>query len=155
LGPAAECNGLRDVSENLVGRGVIAPESVRRETSRSQGHLLTPRLSAAAVRPLDPELQISAHLLVHVSRQPRLDSSDEGLESLCQEGMARALGTTPASASHALGRLVDGGLLEVRKCHVHGKGRRVRIYQLTPEGEAVVQHILIRMALHSTGPDAP
>jgi len=112
-------------------------------------------MAAEALRSSGEELQISARILVYISRQPRLDSSDQGLESLSQEGMAKALRTTPASVSHALGRLVDGGFLDVRKCHLHGRGRRVRMYQLAPGGEAVVQHILARMAFHSTGPQSP
>jgi predicted ArsR family transcriptional regulator len=55
--------------------------------------------------------------------------------------MAAALGTTQASVAHALGRLVYGGLLQVQKTHVQGRGQWVKVYQLTPKGESLARYI--------------
>jgi hypothetical protein len=95
--------------------------------------------------PTEEELQASARLLVHLSRQPRLADTDPGLESLTQEGMARATGTTRGSAAHALGRLLAGQLVVAVKRHVPGRTRRVQVYQLTAEGEAIAHHISRQM----------
>lgn len=107
----------------------------------------------AAAPPFDPleeELQISARLLVHIAKQPRLHREDNGLQHLTQEGMAQVLRTTPASVSHALGRLTMGGLLFATRRHVSGRSRRVRVYELTPEGEGMARYILSRMASHAS-----
>ena len=93
-------------------------------------------------------MRISARLVVHIARQPRLSASDHGLSPLTQEGMAEALKSTPASVSHALGRLSIAGLIRDSRRHVSGRSRRVRVYQLTAEGETMARYILNRMALH-------
>jgi DNA-binding MarR family transcriptional regulator len=111
------------------------------------------RPGAVASDPSDEELRVSARVIVHLSRQPRLGGSDHGIESLTQEGMAGALGTTPASVSHAVGRLQSGGLLVARRAHVPGRSRRVRVYELTPEGEEIARRIVERMARHASPTD--
>jgi DNA-binding MarR family transcriptional regulator len=95
------------------------------------------------------ELRISARILVHIARQPRLAISDDGLQSLTQAGMAVSLRTTSASVSHPLGRLVASGLVVVGRRRVAKRYRRVWVYQLTPEGERMADRILSSMASHS------
>ncbi|HUI38745.1 MAG TPA: helix-turn-helix domain-containing protein [Thermoplasmata archaeon] len=112
------------------------------ETSRP------PRVALEAVpgfEPTVPELRISARLLLHIGRQPRFGEGELVPGSLTQAGMAEALGTTQAAVSHALGRLVLGGLLEVRRAHVRGRRQRVKVYQLTELGESLVRHIRASM----------
>ncbi|MCI4364134.1 MAG: hypothetical protein L3K13_07560 [Thermoplasmata archaeon] len=52
-----------------------------------------------------------------------------------------ALGSTQAAVSNALRRLVDGGALRVERYHVRLKLQRLKVYQLTDLGEALVRHI--------------
>jgi hypothetical protein len=89
----------------------------------------------------EAELKISARLLLHISRQPRFAPLELVPDSLTQSGMATALRSTQAGVAHALGRLVLAGLLEVRKAPVRGRSQRVKVYELTPRGEALVAHI--------------
>ncbi len=105
--------------------------------------------------PSNEELRISARIVVHIARQPRLTPFDNGLQSLTQEGMAQALQTSPASVSHAVGRLCIGGLLVESRRHVGGRSRRVHVYQLTSDGERIAQHILSSMANHPREPRNP
>jgi DNA-binding MarR family transcriptional regulator len=100
---------------------------------------------APDLEPTDQELKISARLLLHLSSQPRFAPDETAPETLTQAGMASALGTTQAAVSNALKRLVDGGGLQVQRSRVQGRSQRVKVYQLTPAGEAVVRHIRERM----------
>ena len=93
------------------------------------------------LEPTDQDIRISARLLLHIARQPRIDPAGPAPESLTQAGMAGALGTTQAAASHALRRLVFGGLLVVRSSHVVGRRQRVKVYQLTQQGDTIVRQI--------------
>ncbi|MCI4345501.1 MAG: helix-turn-helix domain-containing protein [Thermoplasmata archaeon] len=93
------------------------------------------------LEPTEQELQISARLLLHIASQPRFDRSETAPVSLTQAGMAQALGTTQPAVSNALNRLVDGGALRVERYRVQRKLQRLKVYQLTDLGEALVRHI--------------
>jgi hypothetical protein len=95
---------------------------------------------AADLQPTLPELRISARTLLHIAGQPRFAPGEILPDSQTQAGFAGALGVSQGAVSNALGRLVDGGLLEVRLSHVRRMMRRVKVYQLTPRGEEAVRH---------------
>jgi DNA-binding MarR family transcriptional regulator len=99
----------------------------------------------------EEDLRIFARLLLHIARQPRFAPLELVPPSLTQAGMAAALGTTQAAVSNALGRLVDGGALRVERGHVQGKFQRLKVYQLTDQGEALVRHIRSSMELFGKG----
>ena len=113
--------------------------------SSDAGYRGTIRMVEGVVPDLEPtrqELQISARLLLHLSRQPRFASGETAPESLTQSGMATALGTSQASVSNSLNRLVDGGAVRVERSHVRRKFARLKVYQLTEHGHALVEQIL-------------
>jgi DNA-binding MarR family transcriptional regulator len=121
------------------GRGPRgAPAS---EPSAPEGQPGNERRKDLGLEPTEQDLRISAKIVLHLSRQPRIGPNDPAPESMTQAGMAAALGTTQAAVSHALARLVYGGLLQVQKAHVQGRGQRVKVYQLTPNGEALARYI--------------
>jgi DNA-binding MarR family transcriptional regulator len=95
----------------------------------------------ADLEPTSQELKISARVILHIAQQPRVDPHELAPESLTQAGMAEALGSSQAAISHTLNRLTYGGLLEVRTGHVEGRRQRVKVYQLTQQGNAVASHI--------------
>jgi DNA-binding MarR family transcriptional regulator len=91
--------------------------------------------------PSQVEYRLFARVLLWLSRQPRIGPMETAPESLTQAAMASGLATSRSNISYALQRLVDGGGVEVRRSHVIGRRQRVKIYQLTPQGEALVAHI--------------
>jgi DNA-binding transcriptional ArsR family regulator len=98
------------------------------------------------IEPTREELRISARILLHIARQPRVPPGETALESLTQAGMATALGASQPAVSNALKRLVDGGALRVERSHVRGLRQRLKVYQLTALGENLVRHIRSTMA---------
>ncbi|MCI4368738.1 MAG: hypothetical protein L3K09_04165 [Thermoplasmata archaeon] len=95
------------------------------------------------------ELRISARLLLHISRQPQFAPRETVPEALTQAGMAETLGVSQGAISSALTRLVDGGVLRVGLNHVRGRFKRLKVYQLTPEGMSIVRHIRASMGVYS------
>jgi DNA-binding MarR family transcriptional regulator len=103
----------------------------------------------------EQDLRMSARLLLHIGRQPRFEPMEQVPRSLTQEGMADALRAPQGTVSSSLTRLVDGGVLRVELGHVRGKLRRLKVYQLTDRGEAIVRHIRAGMDLHGRGSATP
>ena len=56
-----------------------------------------------------------------------------------QDGLATALAVTQGAISKILTRLAVAGLVSSRLVHVAGRGRRVRVYELTAIGESTAQ----------------
>ncbi|MCI4364357.1 MAG: helix-turn-helix domain-containing protein [Thermoplasmata archaeon] len=121
-------------------RGGSYPEAGSAATGDSAESTLVPK-RVVGLEPTTEELQISARLLLHIASQPRYERMETAPESLTQAGMASALGSTQAAVSNALRRLVDGGALRVERYHVRHKLQRLKVYQLTDLGEALVRHI--------------
>jgi DNA-binding MarR family transcriptional regulator len=97
--------------------------------------------------PTLPELQISARILLHIARQPRVGREEVPPPSLTQAGIAEALGSTQASVSNALNRLVDGGAVEVERSYVQHRWIRLKTYRLTALGERLARQIRQRFGL--------
>jgi DNA-binding MarR family transcriptional regulator len=113
---------------------------VSRSDDESEPKLESPGPSAHQFD--EEDLRISARLLLHIARQPGPDRvATEAPPSLTQAGMAAALGTSQASVSNALNRLVQGGALKVESRAVWRKLRRSKVYFLTKDGEELVHHI--------------
>jgi DNA-binding PadR family transcriptional regulator len=110
-------------------------------TGSARVSLLGARPATSDFEPTGEELRISARILLFLARQPRYAPGETVPDSLTQAGMARALGTSQASVSNALNRLVDGGVLHVERSHVRQKLQRLKVYQLTPDGERLVRQI--------------
>lgn len=100
--------------------------------------------AAGDLSPSLRELQISARILLHIFKEPRVGQGEIPPPSLTQAGIAQALGTTQASVSNALNRLVDGGAVQVERSYVQHRWIRLKIYRLTYEGERLARQIRLR-----------
>jgi hypothetical protein len=150
-GPRASAGGADDPARGDAG-GVsarsrprdLAPEASSESPepgSTSPEDAVLPPNGPYPFEPSELELKFFARVLLHVDRQPRLVPGETAPDTLSQAGIAKVLGTTQANVSHALKRLVDGGALRVDRGHVRGQPYRLKVYQLTSRGEALVLHI--------------
>jgi DNA-binding MarR family transcriptional regulator len=137
---------------SVPSEGVPAPDSRNRSVTGTG--LATPPsrppvlpTSSARVTLTDEDFRISARLLLHIDRQPRFVRAELVPESLTQAGMAKALGTSQAGVSNALRRLLRGKAIRVERSPVRHRLKRLKVYQLTAQGEAIVQHIRAGMGL--------
>ncbi len=98
------------------------------------------------------EYRLYARIILWLSRQPRVDRMETAPPSLTQAGMASELGASLSSISSGLRRLTEGGALEEWRSHVRGRRLRVKVYQLTPEGQTLAEHLRNGMARSSLRP---
>ena len=82
-----------------------------------------------------PELRLSQRIVVHLGSQGTLDPYSTAPASLTQAGIAVALGVTQSNVANALGRMVASGSVVESLRHVQGQSRRLKVYQLTSEGQ--------------------
>ncbi len=102
--------------------------------------------------PKPPErLSIAYRILLHIARQGRYGPNEVPPRALCQAGMVEALGVTQGALVGFLQELVAAGVLSVHRDHVRGIDRRVKVYELTPEGDVLVLEIRRRQ----TPPPSP
>ncbi len=87
------------------------------------------------------EYRLGARILLHLARLPRISTGETSPEALTQSGIANWLGTSRTAVTQALQSLEDGGAVRGLRGHVQNRRRRVKVYQLTPEGESLVRHI--------------
>jgi hypothetical protein len=73
-------------------------------------------------------------------------------EEATQEGLAGAFGVTQGAVSKVLARLRAVKMADQTRSHVPGRGRRVRVYYLTPKGEELAREIEQRFGLVSPHP---
>jgi DNA-binding MarR family transcriptional regulator len=97
-------------------------------------------------RPPADDLGTSYRVLLHIARQGRYGPDEVPPKAFSQAGMVEALGLTQGALVGILQRFVAAGILSVERSHVRGIDRRVKIYQLTPQGESVVREIRRRQA---------
>lgn len=110
----------------------------------------TPTKTTAAV-PRPPrrpsgELRISQRVIVHLSRQPRLTYGELAPFEVSQGGMTKALHVAQPALAKVLHRLIDGGAVLELKLHVKGQPQRLKVYQLTAQGEAIARDLRSRIA---------
>jgi DNA-binding MarR family transcriptional regulator len=86
-------------------------------------------------------LRLAQRILLHVDSQGRLGPDDVAPPALSQGGMVLALQTGQGTLTGALRALVDAGLLTVRREHVSGGTRRVKVYRLSSSGERLVRSL--------------
>jgi hypothetical protein len=103
-----------------------------------------PSSPPAAPTPKDPPnggsgpadgLRLSQRVLVHLSTQGTLDAYETAPASITQAGIATALGVRQSNVANSLGRLVSSGQVAEGMRHVRGQARRLKVYQLTPQGQ--------------------
>jgi len=133
--------GFPTVAPVLVGPERSTPTEVG---AADAGEPTAPE-ETPGVEPVDSEakerLKISYRIVLHIARQGRFGPHDVVPDSVTQAGMLEALHVGRGALSNALRRLSDGGVLEVRTGHVQGQPRRLKVYQLTSEGEQLVREL--------------
>jgi DNA-binding MarR family transcriptional regulator len=111
----------------------------------------TPFPTSAPGQSTEPALRLSMRVVLHLRHQPRITRFDLAPLSMTQAGMVEGLNATQSALAKVLARLVAAGVLEERREHVQGQPRRLKVYQLTPTGEALARDLRRR----STAPQVP
>lgn len=83
-------------------------------------------------------------ILVHLAAVGPQGEEGTGKERATQEGIAAQLSTTQGAVSKVLSRLVAAEAVRRDVLRVDGRVRRVRVYSLTPRGDAIARSILNR-----------
>lgn len=114
-----------------------------------------PAVIPVASRPSPPTvpgevLRLSQRLVLHLHRQGTLPPEAVAPPAFTQAGMAQALGTRQNTLATVLRRLVSAGVLTSDVRHVQGQPRRVKVYHLTPRGEALAKDLRIQAGRIST-----
>jgi DNA-binding MarR family transcriptional regulator len=99
-------------------------------------------------------LRTSQRVILHILRQGRLGPNELSPVGLSQAGIGAALGIRQSSLAKALARLVAAGVLSVGRRHVEHQVRRLKVYELTPLGEALARD-LRRRTTRPTVPGTP
>lgn len=103
---------------------------------------VAPAVSLGTGRDPSPYLRVSQRILMHLASEPRLRPGDIGLPSLTQAGMSAELEVGQGTLSRTLNRLVSAGLVRATRVHVQSMPTRLKVYQLTPHGEAIASALL-------------
>jgi DNA-binding MarR family transcriptional regulator len=105
-----------------------------------------------APRDLDEPLRTSQRVILHILGQGRVGPNELAPVGLSQAGIGDALGVRQSSVAKALARLVAAGVLMVSRRHVEHQVRRLKVYELTPLGEALARD-LRRRTVRPASPD--
>ena len=110
----------------------VSPPSPRGVPSASRATPL-PGPPASSVT----DLQLSSRVLLHLSGQPRLGPYEPAIPGRTQARMAAQFGVRQGNLSTVLRRLEYAQLVAAELRHVRGAERRLKVYRLTAQGEAV------------------
>jgi hypothetical protein len=86
-------------------------------------------------------LRLSQRIVLHLAGQGHLGPTEVVPLGFSQIGMSRALGVRQNGLTNVLRRLVAAGVLTEEMRHVHGQGRRLKVYRLTPRGEELARDL--------------
>ncbi len=101
-------------------------------------------------------LRLSFRLVLHIAAQGALHPHEVAPVELTQSGMASSLGARQNTIATILKRLEVAGVLTSDVRHVRGAPRRMKVYRLTPRGEALARDIRSRKGgSHEKGTDRP
>jgi PKD repeat protein/DNA-binding MarR family transcriptional regulator len=99
-------------------------------------------------RPTPPErvvpgerLRLSQKVVVHLYSLGTLRDDEVAPATFTQAGMSERLDVGQSPLSNVLRRLVMAGVITQDVRHVRGKPRRLRVYRLTPMGEALATEL--------------
>ncbi len=82
---------------------------------------------------------LSQRVLVHLASQGILSYNEIASRSYTQAGIAGAIGVRQNVLTTVLKRMEGNGLLTSEVSHVKGEFRRLKVYRLTPKGEALAR----------------
>jgi DNA-binding MarR family transcriptional regulator len=96
----------------------------------------------APSQPVNPEaLRLSQRVVLHLARLGALQADEIASEGFTQAGMAAAVGSGQNVLTNVLRRLEAAGVVVSDVRHVRGRPRRVKVYRLTPRGEALAHDL--------------
>jgi len=99
------------------------------------------------------QVRLSLRLVVQLSWVGPPGDDGAARKASTQEGLAEALAVTQGAVSKVLRRLVAAEMVCQERRHVRGVGRRVRVYFLSREGEALARQIRNRFGIPPRVPD--
>ncbi len=90
----------------------------------------------------NPEaLRISQRVVLHLSVQGVLGPHEVASLGFTQPGISKALNVRQNALTNVLRRLTAAGVIVEDVRHVQGQPRRLKVYQLTPRGEALAREL--------------
>jgi DNA-binding MarR family transcriptional regulator len=89
-------------------------------------------------------LRLSQRIVLHLRSLGRLDASEVAPVGFSQHGMSEALHVRQNALANVLGRLLAAGVVSEELRHVQGQSRRLKVYRLTPRGEALATELRSR-----------
>ncbi len=86
-------------------------------------------------------LRTSQRIVLHLWALGSLAADEVAPLGFSQKGIAEALAVSQNALTNVLRRLVAGGVLVEDVRHVQGQPRRLKVYRLTPRGEALARDL--------------
>ncbi len=103
--------------------------------------VVPPMAPPVRARPSTEVLRISQRVVLHLSVQGVLGPHDVAPLGFTQPGISQSLGVRQNALTNVLRRLVAAGVVVEDVRHVQGQPRRLKVYQLTPRGEALAREL--------------
>jgi len=100
-----------------------------------------PPVLAPSPPPTTDALRISQRIVLHLGSQGALGPHEVAPIGFSQPGMSKALGIRQNALTNVLRRLVAADVVVEDVRHVQGQPRRLKVYQLTPRGEALAREL--------------
>jgi len=97
--------------------------------------------SARAPSPPEGALRVSQRVILHLAQQGWLGDDEVASVPFTQGGMSEALGIPQTSLTNVLRRLAAAGVVSQDVRHVRGRDRRLKVYRLTPKGQALARDL--------------
>jgi DNA-binding MarR family transcriptional regulator len=94
-----------------------------------------------AIPAADEPLRTSQRVILHILGQGRIGPNELAPVGLSQGGIGDALHVRQSSVAKSLARLEAAGVLVVSRRHVEHQVRRLKVYELTPLGEALARDL--------------
>jgi PKD repeat protein len=91
--------------------------------------------------PPEGSLRVSQRVILHLAQQGWLGENEVASVPFTQAGMSSALGIPQTSLTNVLRRLIAAGVISQDVRHVRGRDRRLKVYRLTPKGEALARDL--------------
>jgi tetratricopeptide (TPR) repeat protein len=150
-------SGLPQIEGSLRVRGKSSVRSITDPGLRVEpGPALSPLVSVAREGEVGnaAPLGLSQRVVTHIALQARIREDELAPATITQSGISTALDRPQGVVAKVLHRLEAAGLARFDVRHVRGGSRRVKVYQLTPQGEALARE-LMPARRSATGPGRP
>lgn len=103
----------------------------------------------------EERVRLSIRVVVLLDRWGPAGHNGSARREMTQQGLAETLSVTQGALSKVLSRLLAADVVVADRRHVKGVDRRVRVYSLTRDGEAMAREIRERFGLPPPRPWGP